>query len=135
MNNTTFLHFPPIIISFVGSLLCCSIMTILLTLVIIRRLSLIIRCIVLSKIIIGWNWRFTRIPITFWFPFIKALCMWKLYTSTNCWKSSTNFRPYTYNLNLIILNRWFSAILSNLFGWVWWIVKSIFFVIVVVWYR
>ena len=123
MNNTTFSHFLPIIISSVRWLLCCYIIMILLTFVIIIKLRLIIRCI---TIIIGWTWCFTRIPITFWFPVTKTLCLRKFYISTNSWKISTDCRSYANNFNLIIFNRWLFSMMHNIFVRVRCIVKSIF---------
>ena len=73
------------------------------------------------------NLRFKRLPITLWFPFTKSMCLWKFYISANWWKSSTDCRPYTNNYNLVIFNRWLFAMLGNIFGRVWCIVKSIFF--------
>ena len=130
VKNITFLHFFSSIISSIRILLCCSTMTILLNLVIISRLRLIIRYIVLSTITIGWTWRFTRVPITFWFPFTKALCLWKFYIYTNRWKSFIDCRTYTNNIIIIIFNRWFFAMMDDLFGRVWYIVKSTFLLLV-----
>ena len=74
MNTTTFFHFPPIIISSVRSLFCCSIMMIVLTSVI--NIRLVILCILLSKISIVGTWRFIIIPITFWFN--STIAVWSL---------------------------------------------------------
>ena len=63
----------PIIISYVRNLFCCSIIKIMLMLVIMIRL--IIRRILLSKIIMVWNWCFTSMPSAFWFYFIRAVLL------------------------------------------------------------
>ena len=107
LNNTTSLHFFPIIIIPVRILLCFSIMTILLTLFIISNFGLIIRCIMLSTIVIVWTWFFNIFLIAFWFPFTKALYLWKFYIYDDWWKISTDCRPYTNNFNIFILNRGF----------------------------
>ena len=134
MNSITFFHFLFIIISSVRSLLCCSTRMILFMLVLILRLRLIIQCIVLSTMIINWTWRFTKLPINFWFPFTKLLCLRRYNISANRWKSSTECRTYTNNSNIFILNMWFFPMLRNIFIRVWCIVKSIFFGVVVVWH-
>ena len=73
INITIFFHFFSIVFSSVRIFLCFSITKILLTLVIIRRL--IIQCIVLSTINIGWNRRFTLMLIMLWLPFTEAMLL------------------------------------------------------------
>ena len=125
MSNTTFIHFLFIIISSVRSLLCCYMITILLTLVIIIRLRYIIRCIMLFKIIIGWFWCFTRFPITYCFPITKR------YASGN-YIFPTIGKKVLLIAGLIPMISTSSSstgdfsMKSNIFGIVWYIVKYIF---------
>ena len=67
MNATLFINPYPIILISVRNLLYCSITTILLKLFISSRLM--IRSLLLSTIIIGGSWCFSRIPIELWFNF------------------------------------------------------------------
>ena len=122
-----------IIISSLRSLLCCSIMTILLTLVIIIRLRLILRCIALSTIIIVWTWCFTRFPITYCFPINKRCACGNLIFLT----ISKKFLLIAGLIPMISIS---SSSTGNFFHdeWYFWIlcyiIKYIFFVLVVVWH-
>ena len=76
MNIAMFSHFVPTIISSGRSLFCSSIIAILLSLVVSRRMWLIKLLIMLSVILL----------ITLWFPFTKAMCLWRFYIYANWWK-------------------------------------------------
>ena len=115
-------HFVPIIIIYGSSLFCSSIMMILLTLVVSSRLWLILQWIMFS----------IRLPITIWFPFTKARCLWNLYISANLWKRSTDCWPSTNNFNLFIFNRLLFFMLSHIFWRLWCTVKCTFVVVDVV---
>ena len=97
MNFAMFPHFSPIIMSSGRSLLCSSIRTIMLTLVVSSRLWLIIQWIMLSTIL----------KIAIWFPVTKMMCLWNFYISANWRKGSTNCWISTDNFNVFIFNKWF----------------------------
>ena len=63
MNATLIIHVSPIIHISGREILCCSMITILLTFVL--RIRLLIWYLFCSRIIIGGTWWITRIPITF----------------------------------------------------------------------
>ena len=92
MNHAMCNPFLPIIIIFVIILLNSSIMKILLTVVLHRRLWLIIRGIVLS----------TSLPIMIWYFFTETICIWNYYILDNGWQMTIDWWPGTNNFNGII---------------------------------
>ena len=124
MNIDIFNRLVHIIIISERSLLCSSIMTILLTLVAIIRLGLIIRQIMFSM----W------LQIMIWFHFTEPMCLWNFYNNANWWKSTTDCWPITNDFNLFIFNRWFAFMLIILSGRLWCPVRFTFFVVIVVQY-
>ena len=121
MNIAMFYHFVPIIIISGYILLCSSIMTIMLTLVVSSRLWLIIRWIMLS----------TRLPITIQFSFTEVTYLWNFYISANWWKVTL----IAGLVPIIIISSSssgdFVLVLINIFGRVWCTVKWNIFVVVV----
>ena len=97
MNIAMFSHFFPIIFISGRILLCSSIITIMLTLVVSRILYLVILWIMFSTIL----------PIMIWFNFTKAIFLWGFYISDHLWKRFTGLWPSIDNFNLFIFNRWF----------------------------
>ena len=120
MNISISPHFVSIIVVFGMSLLCSSILTILLTLVVSSRLWLIIgRISSNSWLIIRWIIFSKRLSIMILLSFTKTICLWNYYISANWWKNCTYFCRITYNSNLFIFNRLFIAVLINIFGGLW----------------
>ena len=124
MNTAMFSHFFLIIIIFGTSLLCSSILKILLTLVVSIRLCLIIPWIsIMLLLIIRWIILSMRFPIMIFVSFSKIVCLWDLYISANWWNTSTYCWCITNNYNIFIFNRWFFAVLINIFGIVWFTIE------------
>ena len=104
-------HFVFIIIIFGTSLLCSSILVILLTLVIFSRLCLIIQ-LISSRLwlIIRWILLSKILPIMNWFSFTKTISLCNYYIYANCWK----FLLIAIEVPLIIIS---SSWTFDLFPW------------------
>ena len=87
-NNATCYPFVPIIIILKITFLNSSIIKILLTVVLYRKMWLIIHGILL----------FTILPITIWFFSLKN-CIWNYHILTNGWYMTTGWQPVTNNFN------------------------------------